>query len=98
MGTESQALDFTSTMAHYLVGDVQGCDGPLARLLEKIGFSPSRDTLYLLGDLVKRIFGSPTNLVSGLLSNQKLTLSELGHIRQLVEQKESELRRQVRPN
>jgi bis(5'-nucleosyl)-tetraphosphatase (symmetrical) len=33
---------------------VQGCDGPLARLLAKIDFSPSRDTLYLLGDLVNR--------------------------------------------
>ncbi len=41
-------------MAHYLIGDVQGCDAPLARLLAKIGFSPSRDTLYLLGDLVNR--------------------------------------------
>lgn len=41
-------------MAHYLIGDVQGCDAPLARLLRKIGFSPSRDTLYLLGDLVNR--------------------------------------------
>ena len=41
-------------MAHYLIGDVQGCDAPLARLLEKLSFSPSRDTLYLLGDLVNR--------------------------------------------
>jgi len=41
-------------MALYLIGDVQGCDAALARLLEKIGFSPSRDTLYLLGDLVNR--------------------------------------------
>jgi bis(5'-nucleosyl)-tetraphosphatase (symmetrical) len=41
-------------MAHYLIGDVQGCDAPLARLLAKIGFSPSRDTIYLLGDLVNR--------------------------------------------
>jgi bis(5'-nucleosyl)-tetraphosphatase (symmetrical) len=41
-------------MAHYLVGDVQGCDAPLSRLLKKIDFSPSRDTLYLLGDLVNR--------------------------------------------
>lgn len=39
---------------HYLVGDIQGCDAPLARLLDKIGFSASRDTLYLLGDLVNR--------------------------------------------
>lgn len=41
-------------MAHYLIGDVQGCDAPLGRLLARIGFSPSRDTLYLLGDLVNR--------------------------------------------
>ena len=41
-------------MALYLIGDVQGCDAPLARLLHKIDFSPSRDTLYLLGDLVNR--------------------------------------------
>ncbi len=41
-------------MALYLIGDVQGCDEPLGRLLETIDFSPSRDTLYLLGDLVNR--------------------------------------------
>jgi bis(5'-nucleosyl)-tetraphosphatase (symmetrical) len=41
-------------MSLYLIGDVQGCDAPLQRLLEKIAFSPSRDTLYLLGDLVNR--------------------------------------------
>jgi bis(5'-nucleosyl)-tetraphosphatase (symmetrical) len=37
-----------------LVGDVQGCDAALARLLDLSGFSPSRDTLVLLGDLVNR--------------------------------------------
>jgi bis(5'-nucleosyl)-tetraphosphatase (symmetrical) len=41
-------------MAMYLIGDVQGCDKPLARLLQTIDFSPSRDTLFLLGDLVNR--------------------------------------------
>jgi bis(5'-nucleosyl)-tetraphosphatase (symmetrical) len=37
-----------------LVGDVQGCDSALARLLETAGFSPSRDRVVLLGDLVNR--------------------------------------------
>ncbi len=41
-------------MSLYLIGDVQGCDGALARLLDRIDFSPSRDTLYVLGDLVNR--------------------------------------------
>lgn len=41
-------------MATYLIGDVQGCNGPLGQLLDVIGFSPSRDTVYLLGDIVNR--------------------------------------------
>ena len=41
-------------MALYCIGDVQGCDGALQRLLDLIAFSPSRDTAYLLGDLVNR--------------------------------------------
>jgi bis(5'-nucleosyl)-tetraphosphatase (symmetrical) len=41
-------------MALYLIGDIQGCDEALERLLTHIAFSPSRDTLYLLGDLVNR--------------------------------------------
>jgi bis(5'-nucleosyl)-tetraphosphatase (symmetrical) len=41
-------------MAHYLVGDIQGCDEALERLLDVVAFSPSRDTLWLLGDLVNR--------------------------------------------
>jgi bis(5'-nucleosyl)-tetraphosphatase (symmetrical) len=37
-----------------LVGDVQGCDAALGQLLQEAGFSPSRDTVVLLGDLVNR--------------------------------------------
>ncbi|MES2512069.1 MAG: symmetrical bis(5'-nucleosyl)-tetraphosphatase [Pseudomonadota bacterium] len=45
-------------MPMYMIGDLQGCHQPLLRLLEKVDFSPSRDTLYLLGDLVNRGPGS----------------------------------------
>ncbi len=38
----------------YLVGDLQGCDDALGRLLAEIAFSPSRDRLVVLGDLVNR--------------------------------------------
>ena len=41
-------------MALYLIGDIQGCDDALQRLLGEIDFSPSRDTVVLLGDLVNR--------------------------------------------
>lgn len=41
-------------MALYCVGDIQGCDSALGRLLDTLGFSASRDTVYLLGDLVNR--------------------------------------------
>lgn len=41
-------------MALYCIGDIQGCDSALERLLRTVDFSPSRDTVYLLGDLVNR--------------------------------------------
>lgn len=41
-------------MALYLIGDIQGCDAALHRLLQTLDFSPSRDTLFALGDLVNR--------------------------------------------
>jgi bis(5'-nucleosyl)-tetraphosphatase (symmetrical) len=41
-------------MALYCIGDIQGCDAALGRLLDTIGFSASQDTVYLLGDLVNR--------------------------------------------
>ena len=47
---------------HYLVGDIQGCAAALDRLLDEIAFSPSRDHLYVLGDLVNRGPGSLATL------------------------------------
>jgi bis(5'-nucleosyl)-tetraphosphatase (symmetrical) len=41
-------------MALYLIGDLQGCNAALGRLLERIDFSPSRDTACFVGDLVNR--------------------------------------------
>jgi len=39
---------------HYLIGDLQGCCDAFDRLLAEIDFSPSRDRLHVLGDLVNR--------------------------------------------
>ena len=41
-------------MALYAIGDVQGCHAEFCDLLTLIGFSPSRDRLWLTGDLVNR--------------------------------------------
>jgi bis(5'-nucleosyl)-tetraphosphatase (symmetrical) len=41
-------------MSLYLIGDVQGCNKSLGKLLELIDFSASKDTAYFLGDLINR--------------------------------------------
>lgn len=41
-------------MATYAIGDLQGCSAEFDALLRKIRFRPSRDTLWLVGDLVNR--------------------------------------------
>jgi len=41
-------------MANYAVGDIQGCLAPLERLLARVRFSPDRDLLWSVGDLVNR--------------------------------------------
>ena len=41
-------------MAHYAVGDIQGCYDPLVKLLDRVNFDQSKDTLYCVGDLVNR--------------------------------------------
>lgn len=41
-------------MAQYFIGDIQGCHHAFQQLLLQVDFSASRDTLFLLGDLVNR--------------------------------------------
>ena len=41
-------------MAHYVIGDVQGCYSELQALVKKIKFNPSKDKIIFAGDLVNR--------------------------------------------
>ena len=41
-------------MAHYVIGDVQGCYKELLKLTKKIKFNPDKDKLIFAGDLVNR--------------------------------------------
>ncbi len=72
----------------YLMGDLQGCCDPLRHMLERLAFSPSRDHLYVLGDLVNRGPGSLQTLrqlrelegaVTCLLGNHDLHLLAVAH-------------------
>ena len=41
-------------MAVYAIGDIHGCYDPLLGLVDSIKFDPSKDKLWLVGDLVNR--------------------------------------------
>lgn len=65
-------------MAIYAVGDIQGCYAPLARLLDKVNFDHSNDTLLCVGDLINR---GPNSLkvVNLLKSLNKQCVTVLGN-------------------
>jgi bis(5'-nucleosyl)-tetraphosphatase (symmetrical) len=45
-------------VAHYAIGDIQGCHAEFRALLALVDFDPARDRLWLVGDLVNRGPGS----------------------------------------
>jgi bis(5'-nucleosyl)-tetraphosphatase (symmetrical) len=75
-------------LMHYLIGDLQGCCDAFEQLLAELDFSPSRDHLHVLGDLVNRGPASLATLerlrglgsaVTCLLGNHDLHLLAVAH-------------------
>lgn len=65
-------------MAHYFIGDVQGCYEPLQRLLKRIRFDPAEDRLIFCGDVVSR-GGHTLEVLRLLRSLRKRVIVTLGN-------------------
>ncbi|MFT7581147.1 MAG: bis(5'-nucleosyl)-tetraphosphatase (symmetrical) [Myxococcota bacterium] len=65
-------------MATYAIGDVQGCYGTFERLLGRIGFRPSRDRLWVAGDMVNRGPGS-LEMLRWLAANSDSVTAVIGN-------------------
>ena len=87
-------------MAHYAIGDLQGCHAEFVALLERLRFEPGRDRLWLTGDLVNR---GPDSLavlrtvkslgpaVTVVLGNHDLHLLAVAFAPKTVKRREREL-------
>jgi len=87
-------------MAHYAIGDLQGCHAEFMALLERLRFDPGRDRLWLTGDLVNR---GPASLaclrevkslgraVTVVLGNHDLHLLALAFAPKTVRRRDREL-------
>ena len=87
-------------MAHYAIGDLQGCHAEFMALLGRLRFDPARDRLWLTGDLVNRgpdslavlrevrAFGDAATVVLG---NHDLHLLALAYAPKTVKRREPEL-------
>jgi bis(5'-nucleosyl)-tetraphosphatase (symmetrical) len=87
-------------LAHYAVGDLQGCHAEFMGLLARIRFDPARDRLWLTGDLVNRGPGSLAVLrevsalgacVTVVLGNHDLHLLAMAWAPKTVRKREREL-------
>lgn len=65
-------------MASYFIGDIQGCFTGLQRALAHVEFNPSKDTLWLTGDLIARGENSLATM-DFLYSNQDSVKTVLGN-------------------
>lgn len=65
-------------MATFAIGDLQGCHTSFLNLLQQIGFSPSRDRIWLVGDLINR---GPDSLktLRWLMTNEHVVTLVLGN-------------------
>ncbi len=65
-------------MATYAIGDVQGCFYAFQALLTKLNFNPTRDRIWLVGDMINRGTGS-LEMLRWCVANQHVIKVVLGN-------------------